>query len=57
MSIACYRLLQLRLIVEGRDSIALTISGKKHFDLLPRPFVATKLRQRNAGSLLVNNAT
>jgi hypothetical protein len=41
------RLLQLRLIAEDKDSMALTVSGKEHFDSLPRSVFATKLRQRN----------
>ncbi|WP_020695791.1 hypothetical protein [Reyranella massiliensis] len=41
------RLLKLRLIAEAKNSLVLTISGKEHFDSLPRSIFAAKLYQRN----------
>jgi hypothetical protein len=42
------RLLKLRLVAEAKDNLVLTISGKEHFDSLPRSLFAAKLRQRNS---------
>jgi hypothetical protein len=36
------RLLRLRLIAEEKNSMALTISGKEHFDSLPRSLFAAR---------------
>ncbi len=41
------RLLKLRLIAEGRNSMVLTISGQEHFDSLPRASFADQPRQRD----------
>ena len=41
------RLLQLRLIKDGKDGMGLTISGKEHFDSLPRALFAGKPSQRD----------
>lgn len=41
------RLLQLRLIKAGRDGMGLTVSGKEHFDSLPRALFAGKPSQRD----------
>ncbi|MBN9535160.1 MAG: hypothetical protein J0H77_00470 [Alphaproteobacteria bacterium] len=41
------RLKKLRLIAEGRGNMALTVSGKEHFDSLPRAALAGSPRQRN----------
>jgi hypothetical protein len=41
------RLLKLRLIVDGKDGMALTVSGRAHFDSLPRSIFASKPRQRD----------
>lgn len=41
------RLKKLRLIAEGRGNMALTVSGKEHFESLPRATFAGPSRQRN----------
>ena len=41
------RLLKLRLIIDGKDGMALTTSGRAHFDSLPRSIFASKPRQRD----------
>lgn len=41
------RLKKLRLIVEDKGSMVLTVSGKEHFDSLPRATLAGSPRQRN----------
>jgi len=41
------QLLQLRLIEEVKGGLRLTISGKEHFDSLPRGVFADAPRQRN----------
>ncbi len=40
------RLLKLRLIAEGRNSMVLTVSGREHFESLPRAVFAGRPRQR-----------
>jgi hypothetical protein len=39
------RLLKLRLITESRNGLSLTISGKEHFNSLPRATFADKPRR------------
>ena len=41
------RLLKLRLIAEGKNGMALTISGKEHFDSLPRAVFAPTSNRQN----------
>ena len=41
------RLLQLRLIKDGKDGLDLTVSGKQHFDSLPRALFAGKPGSRD----------
>jgi hypothetical protein len=41
------RLLRLRLIAEDKNSMALTISGKEHFDSLPRSLFAIRPHHPN----------
>ena len=41
------RLLKLRLIAQGKGGMVLTISGKEHFDSLPRAVFAAVPRGRN----------
>lgn len=41
------RLLKLRLITPGKGNMVLTLSGKEHFESLPRALFASSPRQRN----------
>ena len=41
------RLLKLRLITEGRNTMVLTTSGKEHFESLPRATFADKPPRRD----------
>lgn len=45
------RLLRLRLIEEAKGEMRLTISGKEHFESLPRTVLADSSRQRNGAPL------
>ncbi len=41
------RLRKLRLVAESRSTLVLTVSGKEHFESLPRAVFAKTPRQRN----------
>jgi len=41
------RLLKLRLIADGKNGMELTISGREHFESLPRSIFAAKPRHHN----------
>lgn len=41
------RLTKLRLIAEGRGNMVLTVSGKEHFESLPRAVFEDRSRQRS----------